>query len=144
MDERIEQQRRSVAAHFDLENAHQWDAVVASFEAANPAFELVPAGARLSGKEGITAAYDILATAFPDVQIQISHALDTLGCSVREVVVTGTHRGEYFGVAPSGRRVHIEIACFFLFDTEGRLQTERVYFDNASVFAQIRGESPTT
>jgi len=47
MDERIERQRTIVAERLALENAHQWDAVAASFTAAAPSFELKPAGATL-------------------------------------------------------------------------------------------------
>jgi steroid delta-isomerase-like uncharacterized protein len=140
MDERIERQKAFVAEHFALENAHNWAAVVESFTAPNPAFELVPAAARFAEKAGIAGAYNILATALPDVQLEVLRAFDLPGCSVREIVATGTHRGDFFGLAGSGRRVRIEMACFFEFDFEGRLATERVYFDNARVFAQMRGE----
>lgn len=140
MDARIERQRASVAEHLVLESAHDWAAVVASFTAPDPAFELVPAAARMRGCEGIAAAYRMLATALPDVRIAEVCGCDVPGCSVREIVVTGTHLGDYFGVAGSGRRVRVEMACFFEFDAEGRLAVERVYFDNARLLAQMRGE----
>lgn len=140
MDERIQRQRQNVARHIELENAHRWPEVVETLEGSRNAFELVPAGARLPGMEGIAAAYRILATALPDVQIRVAGEVDAPGCSVRELVVTGTHSGEYFGIAASGRSVRIEMACFFFFDDAGRLSTERVYFDNASLFGQMRGE----
>lgn len=140
MDTMIAGQRAAVAEHFALENAHNWAAVVASFTAADPAFELMPAAARLPGHDGIASAYHILSTALPDVRVEEVRGWDVPGCSVREIVVTGTHTGEYFGVTGSGRRVRAEMACFFEFDAAGRLQTERVYFDNARLLAQMRGE----
>ena len=141
MDERLKRQHKIVAEHFSLENAHRWEEVVDTFRSPNACFELVPAGARMSGKEGIAAAYHILSRALPDVQIRIVSQTDALGCSVREIVVTGTHGGEYLGIPPSERQVRVEMACFFLFDDAGELETERVYFDNASLMAQMRGES---
>lgn len=140
MDARIERQRAIVAEHLALENAHDWAAVVASFSAPEPAFELMPAGARLPGHESISAAYRVLATALPDIGFETVHGWDLPGCSVREVLATGTHSGDYFGLPASGRRVRIEMACFFEFDMEGRLAVERVYFDNARLTAQMRGE----
>ncbi len=140
MDERIERQRQSVAEHLALENAHQWAEVVDTFRGPNAAFEMIPAGARLLGKEGIAAAYHILSTALPDAQIRLVSETDVPGRSVCEVVITGTHLGEYIGTPPSGQSVRIEAACFFLFDEAGDLVTERVYFDNWSVLAQMRGE----
>lgn len=140
MDALVARQRAAVAEHFALENAHDWAAVVASFTATDPVFELVPAAARLPGHDGIASAYQILSTALPDVQVTEVRGWDVPGCSIREIVVTGTHTGEYFGVPGKGRRVRAEMACFFEFDGEGRLRTERVYFDNARLLAQMRGE----
>lgn len=140
MDVVIARQRAVVAEHFALENAHDWAAVVGSFTAADPAFELVPAAARLPGRDGIASAYHILSTALPDVRVEEVRGWDVPGCSVREIVITGTHTGEYFGVPGGGRRVRAEMACFFEFDAEGRLRIERVYFDNARLLAQMRGE----
>lgn len=140
MESRIAHQRKMVEEHFALENAHQWSAVVDSFTADNPAFELIPADAKLLGKQGITAAYQILSTALPDVKVQEIRAVDVVGCSVREIVITGTHRGDYFGIPGSGHRVCVQMACIFEFDDAGRLATERVYFDNARLFAQMKGE----
>ena len=142
MSEQIERQRAVVDEHFALENAHDWAGVVATFTAADPAFELVPAAARLAGPEGIASAYHILNTALPDVRISIVRGWDAPGCSVREIVIAGTHTGEYFGLPGGGRRVKIEMACFFEFDETARLRTERVYFDNTRLLAQMRGELP--
>lgn len=140
MDERISKQKEIVAKHIELENEHRWDDVVETFGGINPTFELVPAGASLPGKEGIASAYQILSTALPDVKVSVVGEVDIPGCSVREVVITGTHSGEYFGNPASGRSVRVAIACFFLFDEESNLRTERVYFDNASLFEQMRSK----
>ena len=140
MSDRIERQRAVVDEHFALENAHDWAGVAGTFTAADAAFELMPAAARLAGPEGIASAYQILDTALPDVMIAVTKGWDAPGCSVREIVITGTHIGEYFGLPGGGRKVKIEMACFFEFDESGRLRTERVYFDNARLMAQMRGE----
>ena len=140
MGARVERQRAVVAEHLALENAHDWMAVVASFNAPEPAFELMPAGVRLPGHDSIAVAYRMLATALPDIEFEVVRGWDGLGCSVREILATGTHAGEYFGLPASGRRVRIEMACFFEFDRETRLAVERVYFDNARLMAQMRGE----
>jgi steroid delta-isomerase-like uncharacterized protein len=140
MDLVIQRQRDAVADHLARENAHDWASVVASFTAPDPVFELVPAGARLHGIDGVASAYRILSTALPDVHVAEVQGWDVPGCSVREVVLTGTHTGEYFGLPGAGRRVRAEMACFFEFDEEGRLRAERVYFDNARLLAQMRGE----
>lgn len=140
MDARVERQREVVAGHLAAENAHDWAAVVASFSAPEPAFELIPAGARLPGHDSIAAAYRMLATALPDIGFEVVRGWDVPGCSVREILAAGTHAGDYFGLPASGRRVQVEMACFFEFDGAGRLAVERVYFDNTRLMAQMRGE----
>ena len=55
---------------------------------------------------------------------------ETPGCSIREVTITGTHKGEYCGVQPMGKAIRIELAAFYVFGTGkdmGKLVGERVY-----------------
>ena len=45
------------------------------------------------------------------------------------------------GIQATGRRVSVPLMGFFLFDkTTGHLNAERIYFDNNTILAQIRGE----
>jgi hypothetical protein len=69
------------------------------------------------------------------------------GCSIREVTISGTQRGEYSGVAATGRPARFQLAAFFLFGTgeqAGKLLAERIYFDNETVLRQLRGEQSET
>jgi hypothetical protein len=61
--------------------------------------------------------------------------------SIIEVQITATHQGEYCGIEATGRRISIALMAFFLFDKATRhLNGERLYFDNNTILAQIRGE----
>ena len=144
MQDPLQLQREKVDQHIRLENAHQWQAVQETFTATgNAFFDLVPFSARLPGLAGVTQAYEILSTALPDVTIRVNSAYDVPGCSIRELTVSGTHQGDYSGAPPLGKRVSIEMACFFLFgmgEDEGQLIAERVYFDNETLLRQMRGE----
>jgi predicted ester cyclase len=69
---------------------------------------------------------------------------DSPGCSVREITVEGTHKGEWCGVAATGRWVKFHVAVLYLFDkdkTSGKLSAERIYFDNETVMKQINGDA---
>ena len=64
------------------------------------------------------------------------------GCSIREVTISGTHKGDWCGVAGTGRPVKFHLAAFFLFgkgENSGKLVAERIYFDNETVMQQING-----
>ena len=47
----------------------------------------------------------VIDAALPDFDIHVWGEYDVPGCSIREVTISGTHRGEYFGIAPTGKRV---------------------------------------
>ncbi len=46
--------------------------------------------------------------AFPDLHYEIKDVVATDDAVVMRVVMTGTHRGELFGLAPTGRRVSVD------------------------------------
>lgn len=63
---------------------------------------------------------------------------------IGEVTLSGTHKGEYCGIPASGRTVTIELAAFFEFgdgEQAGKIVCERIYWDNETVLAQIRGDA---
>ena len=68
---------------------------------------------------------------------------DTPGCSIREVTISGTHKGDWCGVAGTGKPVKFHLAGLFLFgkgENSGKLVAERIYFDNETVMQQINGK----
>ena len=73
---------------------------------------------------------------FPDFDIKqprLQHAGETV---VVECVVTGTRRGPFAGVPPTGR--HIEVPLVGIFDFEdGLLICERINFDLAILMRQL-------
>ena len=52
--------------------------------------------------------YQLLYTAFPDVQHEIHEQIAEADKVVTRWTATGTHHGEFMGVAPTGRRVSFE------------------------------------
>jgi hypothetical protein len=77
--------------------------------------------------------YRAAETAFPDFRIDVWGEFDAPGCSMREVTISGTHKGDWCGVAGAGRQVEFHLAGLFLFgkgENSGKLLAERIYFDN--------------
>lgn len=149
VDEKIELQKRTVAQHMAGENDHDWDRVWDTFiRDERSYYDVIPFGARYQGFGGVQDFYAAFESSFPDFHLEVSHAYDTLGCSIREVTVTATHQGEFAGVAPTGRRVSFELAAFYLFgesdDEVDKLLVERVYFDTETLLRQLRGEEGPT
>ena len=140
MDGTLERQRAIVAEHIRGENEHNWPAVYDTFVQDERAhYDVMPLGARFNGIEGVRGFYQAIAGALPDLHIDVKSEYDVPGCSIREVVLTGTHQGEFAGVKPLGNKISIEIAGFYTFDAEsGKLISERIYYDQASVLAQMQ------
>lgn len=137
----IENQRKQVDELLNRIKNHDWDRLAELFSGSSPAYEDVASNSRLTGHSGIREAYRQWATALPDLQIQISRGIDHPACSIRELVVIGTHLGNYHTFKATGRPVQFACACFFLFDNDGLLSVERVYYDNATLFRQMNGET---
>ncbi|PYX90170.1 MAG: hypothetical protein DMG68_02740 [Acidobacteria bacterium] len=142
MDKLIERQRELVARHIRGENEGDWKAVYDTFVQDDRAYyEVVPLGSRFQGIEGVRGFYQTIAAALPDLHVEIVSEYDVPGCSIREVVITGTHEGEFAGVKPQGNPIRIEMASFYIFDPLGTsLIAERIYYDQSSVIAQMQGK----
>jgi steroid delta-isomerase-like uncharacterized protein len=136
----IERQREIVAAHIQGENEHNWQSVFDTFVQDERAYyDVVPLGTRFPGIDGVRGFYQAIAAAVPDLHIEVKTEYDVPGCSIREVVISGTHAGDFFGVAPLGNLVRVEMAAFYTFDAEsGKLIAERIYYDQAGLLQQMQ------
>ena len=144
MDDTIRRQRATVDEHIGQENAHNWSAVYDTFAPHDGRIDAVPFHAQFGGLSGIKNFYEVVDAAFPDFKATVWGEYDSHGCSVREIAVEGTHKGEWCGVAGTGRRVKFHVAVLYLFDednTSGKLSAERIYFDNETVMKQINGDA---
>ena len=141
MESTVERQREIVAELIRGENEHNWPAVYDTFVQDDRAYyDVVPLGARFKGIEGVRGFYQSIATALPDLRIEVMSEYDVPGCSIREVVISGTHQGDFAGVKPRGNKIRIEMAAFYTFDAaSGKLIAERIYYDQAGVLAQMQG-----
>ena len=88
------------------------------------------------GPEGARQALNMLFTAFPDLNIQVEQILASGDHVVARARLTGTHKGNYAGVAPTNRSVTWH-GCNVVEIRNGKVVGSRVYADNASVFQQL-------
>lgn len=72
----------------------------------------------LRGREALRELHRLLHVAFPDFHITIEDMIrDGDEVAVRWTV-RGTHRGDYFGIPPTGRPVEVEEVAIFRFEGE--------------------------
>ena len=139
----IDLQRKTVAEHIRNEQIKDWPEVYRTFtpHEEDAYYDVVPFQTRFHKMKGVVDFYEAFTRGFPDFQIAVHTEQDVPGVSIREVQITGTHSGEYCGMQATGRRVSVGLMGLFLFDkATGHLNAERIYFDNNTILAQIRGE----
>jgi hypothetical protein len=75
---------------------------------------------RYSGLAGAKGFYEAANTAFPDFSIGCVGEYDGPGSSIRELTISGTHTGDWYGVAGISRHIRFQLAGFFVFGTGNR------------------------
>lgn len=101
-------------------------------------YEIVPTGQRWQGHDGARQFYMTFLGAFPDVKFAMSDIVIGPQGVFEVTAMTGTHRGPWAGVAPTGKAVRLQIIIQFPWDPKAqKFAGERIYFDRASLAAQL-------
>ncbi|KVF32789.1 ester cyclase [Burkholderia vietnamiensis] len=93
------------------------------------------------GPAGIKPIIGSFAQAFPDVRIVIHDMVQVPGQIAVRAEITGTHRGELFGIAPTGKQVRFRLHEFHALDGQ-RVTTTWHMEDWFGLFLQL-GQFPT-
>ena len=92
---------------FSEQNPDLVDAVLA------PGWDDIPlAPGQASGPAGIKPIIRSMAAAFPDVQITVHDMVQEPGKIAVRAEISGTHLGELFGIAPTGKQVSFRLHEF--------------------------------
>lgn len=117
-------------------NAHDAEAVAAVF-ADDAVLREAGRPGEVRGRTAIRERAAALLAAFPDLHLERLELLIDGERHADRWVMSGTHRGELFGIAPTGRRVRVEGATFTRLGPDG-LVVEDVHFtDFAGLLAQL-------
>jgi steroid delta-isomerase-like uncharacterized protein len=100
-------------------------------------YEIVPTGQRWEGHDGARAFYTTFLTAFPDVRFDLTDIVIGPQGVIEVADMTGTHRGAWAGIQPTGQSVRLKIIIHFPWDPEKkRFAGEKIYFDRAALMDQ--------
>lgn len=120
---RLEVVRRHMAAENDLD----FDAVIETF--AHPRYELIPTGRVFDGEAEVREYFAQSRGVFPDQRNENAELRVIDDGVVAEFDLLGTH-------VKTGKAFRSRMLALFLFDDD-RIVCERVYFDRASIDAQV-------
>jgi steroid delta-isomerase-like uncharacterized protein len=70
-------------------------------------------------KEGMLEFFRGLLVAFPDLRMDVDDLIAGEDKTVARVSATGTHQGDFMGVAPTGRRVQVQLIDIMRFNDAG-------------------------
>lgn len=80
-------------------------------------------------------AHEVL-PAFPDLQLSVDDVLASDEVVMVEWTWTGTHEGEFEGIAPTGREVEVRGMSTVMIE-DGKIHEERGYYDLQDFLAQL-------
>jgi steroid delta-isomerase-like uncharacterized protein len=90
----------------------------------------------LHGREAFEAYLREVRSAFPDWHVVADDLLVDDGIIMKAWTITGTHKGEYEGVPPTGREIEINGMAKDII-AEGKVQEARLYYDPQEVPEQL-------
>jgi predicted ester cyclase len=123
-----------IAEHIAAECAHDLDRALATFHTAH--YHVFPLGIDAPGDEAVRGLLGAVFGAFPDFEFVAERSYHASDAVIVEGRIKGTQRGEWAGVAPTGRAVDVPTCCIYHFDAD-RLTSESVYFDHATLLSQL-------
>ncbi len=121
-------------------NAGNIDAAVESF--ATDAVDHDPAPGQGAGREGFKAFFTELTTAFPDAHIEPAHMVADDDNVAIAYTLTGTHQGDFNGVAPTGRKIEVRGVQIGRFE-DGKIVERWGSSDELGILKQL-GVDPTS
>jgi uncharacterized protein (TIGR02246 family) len=96
-----------------------------------------PTGGVLEGREEIERVYRLWFGAFPDISAREDELLvDGLRAALI-TTMSATHAGDFFGLAPTGRRFEVQMASLFTFDEAGLIREERRIYDFTGLLVKV-------
>ena len=122
--------RRLWIEHSRAEDARNLQGLIDTL-AEDCVYQIVPTGQRWEGHAGARAFYTTFLGAFPDVRFDLQDIVIGPQGVIEVTRMTGSHRGAWAGLAPSGRQVSALIVIHFPWQPAvGKFAGERIYYDS--------------
>ena len=130
------QQNKSIVRQFVEQALNQGDISATSNFFADDVVEQVPFPGQAPGVEGIKGVLRGLRASFPDMHWMIEEQIAEQDKVVTRFEWTGTHRGEFMGVGPTGRSVRVWGMVIDRLQN-GKITHTRIITDTLSLMVQL-------
>ena len=98
--------------------------------------ELDPLPGQVQGREGLKAVIHALRSAFPDMHWVVNEMVAEGQKVVTRFVWTGTHRGVFLGIPPTGRNVEVKGVVIDRLE-DGKMADSRILMDTMGLMQQL-------
>jgi len=88
-------------------------------------------------KEGVKQFFHMYRAAFPDLRMEAQDVLVSGDKAVARVRATGTHQGEFLGMAATGKSVDVQLIDITRFDDDGLAREHWGVFDALAMMQQL-------
>ena len=123
-----EERNKAMVRRYVVEGWNTRDMSVAD-EILGPSYVLHdPLGLGLKGIEATKLFFALWHTAFPDYHATINHLIAEGDKVALQVTISGTHKGPFFGLPPTGKRMTTSATAIFRF-ADGKIVEEWVEMD---------------
>jgi steroid delta-isomerase-like uncharacterized protein len=127
---------RTVQEHVRLENLHDLDGIMHTYGAV-ARYHDEPWGDHRISREAVRQYYEELLSAVTALLIEPQQQYATNEAIILEAVVSGMHTGPWRGLPGTGRRIQFTLCAIYTFDEADKLEAETIYYDRATVLAQL-------
>jgi predicted ester cyclase len=93
-------------------------------------------GQEVKGLEGFKQMVTMFRTAFPDLHGSIEYMIAEGDMLAVRLIFTGTHKGEFMGIAPTGKKVTITDHAFMRFEGGKEVEVWGI-LDMLSIYQQL-------
>jgi steroid delta-isomerase-like uncharacterized protein len=95
------------------------------------------AGGEVRGPAGFRAAYEMYAAALPDFNTTVDMIIAEGNLVMVYGVATGTHQGDFMGLAPTGKKLRWTGIAIYRFNDDGFIDGRWQEFDGIGLFTQL-------
>lgn len=97
-------------------------------------------GQKHSGPDARFDVAGLSLNAFPDLSYEIKQMYQSGNVVITEFIIRGTHQGEMLGIGATNRQIAVP-ACNVIEIREGRIYSEREYYDKVYLMQQLGVEN---
>lgn len=88
-------------------------------------------------KSGVAEYFKLITSAFPDMNMAVEDVIASGDKAVARVTITGTHKGNFMGIAATNKRVSIKLIDIMQFDSAGLVCAHWGVTDMLTLMQQI-------